>query len=131
MTRVLPNPPPPGDDLDVLLGSFFKGEMPAHWPAFVLPEPAQTLPLESQAGAARRQPLRRMFLSRLALAASVGLLLVGGLLLGGKFTPSRGQLLPPLTDPGSANRSKRLPAVPTEPPAKAPNKAKTATTPER
>jgi hypothetical protein len=72
-----------------------------------------------------------MLLSRLALAASVGLLLVGGLFLGGKFTPSNNPVPPALSGPGDANRTKRLPTVPTDPPTRTPEKAKTPTTSKR
>jgi hypothetical protein len=129
MTRVLPNPPPPGDDLDVLLGRFFKSEVPAPWPDFRPPKSARTLPLKGHAAQARHP--RRMVLSRLALAASVGLLLLGGLLLGGKFTPSNNLAPPPLSGAGDANKKNRLPRVPADSPVRTPEKAKTGTTPER
>ena len=69
---------PPEQDVDQLLGAFFKSEIPDPWPAFE--PPARTLPF-------RPAPERRGFVlgSRLALAASVALLLVSGWLLSGSF----------------------------------------------
>lgn len=65
----------PPDELDALLRDFFRSEMPQPWPDFAIPEPAPILPLTRPARS--WLPVR----SRLALAASVGLLLTGSLLL--------------------------------------------------
>jgi hypothetical protein len=64
-----------GEELDALLRDFFRSEMPQTWPEFAAPEPAPILPLT--------RPARPWISvrSRLALAASVGLLLTGSLLL--------------------------------------------------
>jgi hypothetical protein len=134
MTRVFPNPPPPGDELDVLLGAFFKSEMPAPWPDLHPPESARTLlPLMGRALPNRREASRPrasgMLLSRIALAASVALLLLAGWFLGGKLTPSNGPGLPSLTNP-TANPKMRFPHLPSDAEGKTPEKAKTATTPE-
>src|SRR5260370_21323968 len=72
--------------------------MPRPWPAAPLP-PARPAPFPAsprQSGLIRR---------RLALAASVALLALGSLLVGGKAVPNRGPGTPgiPLT-PGSAHR---------------------------
>jgi hypothetical protein len=134
MTRVFSNPSPPGDELDVLLGSFFKGEMPDPWPACRPAEEKQTLALNGRAAISRRQslapPMSRMLLSRLALAASIGLLLVAGLLLGGKLTPTRNTALPPLVSP-EADTSKRFDPMAIDPRPKTLEKAKTASPAER
>jgi hypothetical protein len=68
------------DDIDRLLGDFFRGEVPQHWPAAPLPRQAAVFvrPTTSQYG------------GRLALAASVAALLLGGWLLSGRL-PSRTQ----------------------------------------
>jgi hypothetical protein len=62
-----------GDDLDGLLLAFFRAEMPRPWPELSLPEAGVPVSLP-----ARPMPRRRTFpVSRLALAASVALLVVG------------------------------------------------------
>jgi hypothetical protein len=75
---------PPEQDVDRLLGAFFEQEMPRPWPAFE-PPARRTLPFTPPA------PRSRFVLgSRLALAASVALLLACGWLLSGSFDgPSR------------------------------------------
>jgi hypothetical protein len=85
---------PPDDELDGLLRAFFRAERPDPWPAMKAPPPTlpfvtpsvngrgtakqSLLPCPSPAGKATRRPLWR---SRLALAASVALLLGGTLFL--------------------------------------------------
>jgi hypothetical protein len=118
MNRVAP-PQPAGDDpIDALLGAFFKGEMPDPWPAFQPPARSRTLPLP-----ARRAPVvRRLVGSRVALAASVALLLLCGWLLGGKSVPTAAPGLPALPSPGSADRDNHYPSTaptPAEPSAPA------------
>jgi hypothetical protein len=111
-----------------LLGSFFKGEMPDPWPAFQPAAPARTLSLNGRAVPSRNEPSRtpshRMLLSRMALAASVALLLLAGWFLGGSFNQSRGPVLPSLPDNGAAKRDVRFPHVVPNAPAKTPEKAK-------
>jgi hypothetical protein len=73
----------PGDDLDGILRDFYRSEMPHPWPEMEVPlatvkfavRPA-TLPM------GRRYSLGGS--SRLALAASIGLLALGIIFLGGK-----------------------------------------------
>ncbi len=65
-----------------------------------------------------------MLLSRMALAASVALLLLAGWFLGGSFNQSRGPALPSLPDNGNAKRDVRFPHVVPDAPTKAPEKAK-------
>ena len=80
MNLVPPPPRKPSDDLDFLLRRFFRSQMPDPWPrprlSFFRPHPATP-------ATPSRHPLIR---SRWALAASVGLLLLGSLLLPGRFT---------------------------------------------
>jgi hypothetical protein len=86
-------PPPPvtpgpdssgGDGLDRLLRAFFRAELPDPWPAFEAPadEPPALLPLRPAGRAS-------LFRSRLALAASVALLLAGPWMLAGRFGHER------------------------------------------
>jgi hypothetical protein len=77
MNRVAQPVPPNDEALDALLGAFFKAEMPAEWPAFQPPRP-RVLPFRPAAPPAKR---RGFFLSRVALAASVALLLLAAWLM--------------------------------------------------
>ena len=63
------------DAVERWLRAFFQAEMPAHWPTPSLPEPPHR----------RWLAVRSAFGSRLALAASVALLLLGSLFLAGRF----------------------------------------------
>lgn len=76
-----------GDDLDGLLTAFFRTEMPSPWPGTPLPEDT---PVLLRPAPARKQPF---FRSRLALAASVALLISGSWLLSDSFkeTPANGK----------------------------------------
>jgi len=82
------------DDVDGALTAFFKSELPNPWPALQLPEAemsATPLPFRRPA----RSPLR----SRLALAASILLMLLGSLFLASKISvPQVGT-----TDPATSN----------------------------
>jgi len=111
MNRVAPSPVPPGEDLDVLLGAFFKGEMPAPWPAFQPPVRARTLPMPARPPAG---PYRFAPGSRFSLVASVAVLLLAAWMLGGKFSSPPGAPLPEL-GPGSANRKQTFPVLPRTP----------------
>jgi len=92
------------DDLDELLRGFFKAEMPDPWPNFQ--GPPVTLPL-----AARSRPTGRSVLrSRLALAASVALLLAGPLLLSGRLAQSA-----PDSGRGIQEGTATRPTIPEEP----------------
>ena len=95
------------DDLDDLLRSYFQAEMPSPWPALKLPEERTVLPL------APRQvrtwsPLR----SRLALAASVGLLLTGALLFSGPPQPRDPTGAPADGGHNLASKPRDLPVAP-------------------
>ena len=93
------NPGRPPGDLDGLLRAFFRAELPHPWPAVPTPERhsafpqrnVATMPMNGDgrrpAGIAARLAPRSWtrVRSRLALAASVGLLLLGTLLLSGRF----------------------------------------------
>jgi hypothetical protein len=79
MNLVDPSPRKPGD-LDGLLRMFFRRQMPHPWPAPQTPRSRRT-PAARPVSSGR--PLIR---SRWALAASVGLLLLGSLLLPGRLT---------------------------------------------
>jgi len=69
-------------DLDGLLSDFFRSELPKPWPEPPIPdEQPQTLPLPARKPFSRWSAVR----SRLALAASIALLLAGGWFLSGKF----------------------------------------------
>ena len=81
MNLVQEPPKRPGDDLDGLLRTFFRAQIPHPWPA----PPTSHFRIEPAARpATSRRPLIR---SRWALAASIALLLLGSLLLPGRFTP--------------------------------------------
>jgi hypothetical protein len=79
----------PGADPDGLLGAFFKAELPDPWPACRRPgdRVRSTTPSRqtSPSGGPPRGRTWTAARSRLALAASVALLLLGTLLLSGKF----------------------------------------------
>jgi hypothetical protein len=100
---------PPTDDLEALLRAYFRAEMPQPWPAPPL------VRAEPQPAAARDRGGRHR--SRLALAASVALLVGGSMLLPGRASnrPSPEKL--PSLLPGEAIR----PTLPEQP---APTKGK-------
>jgi hypothetical protein len=79
----------PGADPDGLLGTFFKAELPDPWPDFRGPgDRVRSATPSRLAVTADVPPRTRSWTaarSRLALAASVALLLLGTLLLSGKF----------------------------------------------
>jgi hypothetical protein len=93
------NPGPPPGDVDGLLRAFFRAEIPHPWPAVRIPEgPSPFLQRNGTAAhvngddrppvgiAARLAPRSwTRVRSRLALAATVALLLLGTLLMSGKF----------------------------------------------
>jgi hypothetical protein len=104
--NLLPPPPaspggaPPSDgDIDTLLSAFFRAEMPDPWPTLRAPAgPRVTpaLPVRPSAPPPRRRTLVR---SRLALAASVALLVAGALFRAGR--PD--EALPRAADPGDVS----------------------------
>jgi hypothetical protein len=98
-----------GDDLDGLLRDYFRAEMPHPWPELKLPSASRngfhakralgedgpaTLPLMP-----RKRPWAVVG-PRLALAASVGLLLLGSLFLSGQFKGNKSGESSPLSVPG-------------------------------
>lgn len=84
MKRVVDQPVRPEKDIDALLNTFFKAEMPREWPAFQ--PPPRTLPFRP-AAPRRSHP---WIGSRLALVASVALLMLCGWLLSGTMSgPAR------------------------------------------
>lgn len=88
---------PPEDDLDGLLRSFYHAEMPAPWPSFTAPAARDGVP-------PRAQTVYRFALwrSRLALAASILLLIAGTLFLFGGSDTNR--------DAGSPSLNGTIPA---------------------
>lgn len=101
---------PPGDELDPLLSAYFKAQLPAPWPAFEPPAPPRTLLLS--------RPARRVvpvLSSRLVLAASVALVLLGFWLLPGGTRPVDGSLTLPAAGPGSASKPRLLEVTPARP----------------
>lgn len=85
-------------ELDVLLRNYFRSEMPDPWPAFQAPAIARFSP-----PARRWAPVR----SKLALAASIGLLMIGSWCLSGgrPVDYSQPASVSPLGDPGAASGS--------------------------
>jgi len=81
----------PGDNLDNLLRAYFQAEMPNPWPSMEAPAPGLSVAPGLPAPAKGRGSL---FRSRLALAASITLLLAAPLFLGGKLrdTSAPGEL---------------------------------------
>ncbi|HJT78424.1 MAG TPA: hypothetical protein VJ739_14570 [Gemmataceae bacterium] len=81
----------PGDDPEAQLRAFFRAEMPHPWPGLTPPDYVTPLPSRNGTGAAPGKRLRWLpalragVRSRLALAATIGLLLLGTLLLSGRF----------------------------------------------
>ena len=86
------------DDLDGLLRTFFRAEMPEPWPVLEPPAPA----------VGSSTPRRRLFArSRLALAASLALLLIGQLSLSGTWQEMT-SFVPGSGEGGTASREVRM-----------------------
>jgi hypothetical protein len=82
MTTNTPQPNVPGDEVDRLLGAYFRAQMPAKWPA--APSPSNGLnPSAGPDSARRTDPATK---SRWALAASVALLIGSCWYLSGAAT---------------------------------------------
>jgi hypothetical protein len=81
-----------GDELDALLRAFFQAEMPRPWPALDVPDRSRRVSHRNGTTSVldrvtlRTAPSRAPLHGRLALAASVILLLAGTLFLSGKFS---------------------------------------------
>ncbi len=106
--------PPATHELDRRLREFFRQEMPNPWPQPQVP---------ADAAPALQTPRRPLLRSRLALAASLGALLIGQWKLGG--IPSRP--LPP-SGSGASERfeaTRKVPASTVTPKTKSPTKAET------
>ena len=86
-----------GDDLDGLLRDFFRAQLPEPWPAL---KPPAALPLRLLPPAAPRWSRWR---SRFALAASVGLLMVGHWFLSNRL-PTASPVRPDVKGGGEAGR---------------------------
>src|SRR5262245_8500152 len=97
----------PDDDLDGLLRDFFRAELPQRWPAAPQPVPLSSLNghanLAPAARPARSKARPWAWSSRVALAASVGGLLLGTLLLSGQF---KGNQPPSDSDVGTPSGSR-------------------------
>jgi len=105
MNRVAPSVPL-GGDIDDLLGAFFKSEMPSPWPELEPPAQARTLAFKRRPAPRRRRPL---FASRLALVASVALLMCAAWLLGGRASTSVQGDRPGRRGQGEASRNNLRP----------------------
>jgi hypothetical protein len=90
-----PTSSPQHDDLDRRLGQFFRGEVPDPWPSL-------TPPVRMPVG---RRDTRTLSAGRMALAASIAILLFGGWFLSGQFPapPTIGSL-----DSGNATVPREL-----------------------
>jgi hypothetical protein len=106
----------PDDEIDRLLRAFYRAELPSPWPELKLP----ALP------AARPAVRRSLLPSRLALAASVLLLVLGSWLLADSFRGYPLRTVEPGTETGTARRLRfrdaRPAAADTEPAAPAPTR---------
>lgn len=102
-TRTLHSPGSP-DNLDSLLRGFFQAEMPHPWPTM-------KAPVEKRAPRAKAEPKHwTPVRSRLALAASVGLLMVGSWYLSAKL-PEYAGVNGETINGGSGNADRRIPNV--------------------
>jgi hypothetical protein len=99
--------PPPGDELDGLLRAYFQAELPDPFPSLEAPAP------RAVSLSPRPAPSRwNLFRSRLALAASVALLIAGPLFIpAGAERPRDPSALDGQPSPGSAH-SRELPGLP-------------------
>lgn len=102
---------PSAGDIDAQLTAYFRSEMPKTWPAFQPPTSRKVIPFRQ---AASERP-RFVLSSRLALAASIALLLLCGWLLSGVLSVpyNGGGSFPGASDPVANDKGKghRLPHV--------------------
>jgi hypothetical protein len=87
-----------GDELDGLLRAYFQRQMPQPWPAAPVPQEESLIYHRPQASG------RALARSRWALAASIGLLVVGSLVLPARFTRDTRPNIDVGATPGSAQR---------------------------
>jgi hypothetical protein len=101
-----------GDDVDGLLRDFFRAEMPSPWPELKLPSPARNgfhpkrSKPEDGPAILPLTPKKRPWAvvgPRVALAASVALLLLGSLFLSGQFKGNKPGESPLSAPGGQAN----------------------------
>jgi len=108
------------DDLGNALRAFFRSEMPQPWPKMKLPTQERVIaPFPPPTASKKSWPRRWLFNSRTALAAALGVLIVGHLLLSDTLKPKALDPLdggppttadPRLTRPTDADRVKQVPA---------------------
>src|SRR5262245_8691904 len=106
MNRLADNQNPQGQDIDALLGTFFKAQLPNPWPAFQPPRKEKVVPfrpaVEERAGFA--------ISSKFALALSLALLMLCGWLLSGSLPgPSPKGPRPPIEGPINAKKDQGKP----------------------
>jgi hypothetical protein len=88
---------PAPDDLEAILRAYFRAEVPDPWPA---PPLTRAAARDARPGPAGRGPGR----SRLALAASVALLVAGSLAISSRTPTHETPASPPRMSPGEATR---------------------------
>ena len=89
-----------GDDLDGLLGAFFRAEMPQPWPAAPEVEEPAALPMPRRT--------RSLLRSRLVLAASVAFLLAIPWMIADSFKTLKRDSTDLTIGPGNASRNLRF-----------------------
>lgn len=123
MNRVYEDKTPQGQDIDALLSTFFKAQVPSPWPAFRPPRKEKVQPFRP---AAEERPWLALT-SRWALALSVALLMLCGWLLSGSMSgPSRPRID---LNGGDAHRDKNklpLPDFRPDAPSKQPGKVRSS-----
>ena len=113
------------DDLGDVLRAFFRSEMPQPWPKLKLSTQERVIvPFPPPTASKKSWPRRWLFNSRTALAAALGVLIVGQLLLSDTLKPKASDILDTdskptakklVTPPGEADRHLQ-PAVDPEDP---------------
>jgi hypothetical protein len=88
------------DDLGDVLRAFFRSEMPQPWPKLKLPTQERVIaPFPPPTASKKSWPRRWLFNSRTALAAALGVLIVGQLLLSDTLKPKATDPLDGRVDP--------------------------------
>jgi hypothetical protein len=114
------------DDLGDALRAFFRSEMPQPWPKLKLPTQERVIaPFPPPTASKKSWPRRWLFNSRTALAAALGVLIVGQLLLSNTLNPKAIDPLDdkrvdpsavrPVKDPGKGILDKRPAPDPEDP----------------